>query len=436
MSCSRVDRGGYRLANILHGVFGIMGRMETPQLDDTHPTPASQEGGDIEESTRPVQLSPAMKSGEEVATTESLPEASVPVVERSRRTWIYFAVVAILTLLTIAGMSAFGGYRAGMTERSSADATQLAQMVQEQFNLGVADMEAKRFDLARQRFEWVIQQDPGFPGVTEKLAMVLLEQNTTATSTPAPTPTLTPTPDLRSVEELYTQAKQLMLEGDWTNAIESLLKLRRDAPDLHTIEVDGMLYVALRNRGLEKIRSTDLEGGTYDLALAERFGPLDAEARNYRTWAEIYVTGASFWEVDWGKAVEYYQQLILTAPFLADASGWTSTDRYRIALTKFGDFLAQQGLFCEAYEQYQASRQVREDPSLEPTANYAYEECYAPAQPEPVMEETFTPTPTLSDPAAVTPTLESTPTPEGQATPPAEDQQSPTPEPTSESPEG
>jgi predicted Zn-dependent protease len=96
--------------------------------------------------------------------------------------------------------------------------------VQEQFNLGVADMEAGRFDLARQRFEWVIRQDPGYPNVTEMLALVLLEQNTTATSTPAPTPTLTPTPDLRSVEELYTQSKQLMLSGDWSAAIDSLLK--------------------------------------------------------------------------------------------------------------------------------------------------------------------------------------------------------------------
>jgi tetratricopeptide (TPR) repeat protein len=412
-----------------------MGRMETPQIDDTLPTSASQESGEVEESTRPVQIPPESLSGEEAAPPESPAEAANPVAGRSSRTWIYFAIVAILTLLTIAGMSAFGGYRAGLTERTSAESTQLAQMIQEQFALGVADMEAKRFDLARQRFEWVIQQDPGFPGVTEKLALVLLEQNTTATSTPAPTPTLTPTPDLRSVEELYTQAKQLMLEGDWTAAIEALLKLRKDAPDLHTIEVDGMMYVALRNRGLEKIRSTDLEGGTYDLALAERFGPLDAEARNYRTWAEIYVTGASFWEVDWGKAVEYYQQLILTAPFLADGSGWTSTDRYRIALTKYGDFLAQQGLFCEAYEQYQASRQVREDPSLEPTANFAYEECYTPAEPEPVLE-TLTPTPTLSDPALVTPTLESTPPPDGQETPPPEDQETPTAEPTSESPEG
>jgi tetratricopeptide (TPR) repeat protein len=412
-----------------------MGRMNTPHLDDTLPTSMKSDSGKDEESTRPVLVSQAGEGSDpppQAPVKSGRPEAG-----RGRRTWIYFLIVALLTLLTIAGMSAFGGYRSGMYERARLESTELAQLVQEQFNMGVADMEAKRYDLARQRFEWVIQQDPGYPNVTEMLALVLLEQNTTATSTPAPTPTLTPTPDLRSVEELYTQSKQLMQNGDWSAAIDSLLKLRKDAPDMQPIEVDGMLYVALRNRGVDKIKNADLEGGTYDLALAERFGPLDAEARNYRTWSELYVTGASFWEVDWGKSVEYFQQLILTAPYLMDGSGWTSTDRYRISLAKYGDFLAQQEMYCEAYERYQASREIREDPALEPTATYMYDLCYAPPEPEPV-EETLTPTPTLE--GDVIPTLESTPIPTEeptQAPPTQEDTQAPpTEEPATQTPEG
>ena len=407
-------------------LFGIMGRMNTPHLDDTLPTPLKTESGKSQDSA-PLQASQA---GQEDSPPPQPPAGDLaPATGRpGRRTWIYFLIVGLLTLLTIAGMSAFGGYRSGMYERARIESTQLSQLVQEQFNMGVADMEARRYDLARQRFEWVIQQDPGYPNVTEMLALVLLEQNTTATSTPAPTPTLTPTPDQRSVEELYTQSKQLLVSGDWSAAIDSLLKLRKDAPDMHPIEVDGMLYVALRNRGVDKIKNSDLEGGTYDLALAERFGPLDAEARNYRTWSELYVTGASFWEVDWGKAVEYFEQLILTAPYLMDGSGWTSTDRYRISLAKYGDFLATQGMYCEAYERYQASREIREDPVLEPTATFMHEQCFAPPEPEPV-EETPTPTPTLE--GDIVPTLESTPIPTQEATPEAPTEEapaSPTPE--------
>jgi tetratricopeptide (TPR) repeat protein len=415
-----------------------MGRMNTPHLDDTLPTPVKSESGKSEDRARPGQISQA---GDEGAPPPPSTAGASSAPGRSRRTWIYFLIVGMLTLLTIAGMSAFGGYRSGMYERERIESTELGQVVQEQFNLGVVDMEAGRYDLARQRFEWVIQQDPGYPNVTEMLALVLLEQNTTATSTPAPTPTLTPTPDLRSVEELYSQSKQLLMSGDWSAAIDSLLKLRKDAPDLHPIEVDGMLYVALRNRGVDKIKNADLEGGTYDLALAERFGPLDAEARNYRIWSELYVTGASFWEVDWGKAVEYFEQLILTAPYLMDGSGWTSTDRYRIALAKYGDFLAGQGMYCEAYERYQASREIREDPALEPTATFMYDQCYAPVEPEPAPEEgTPTPTPTLE--GDTIPTLEPTPLPtEGatQASPPTEEATQappPTEEPATPTPEG
>ena len=93
-----------------------------------------------------------------------------------------------------------------------------------------------------------------------------------------------------------------------------------------------MLYVALRNRGVEKIsKQADLEGGIYDLALAERFGPLDLDARGWREWSQWYIRGASFWEVDWAKSISYFSQVAPIAPNLRDASGWTASDRYRIA---------------------------------------------------------------------------------------------------------
>jgi tetratricopeptide (TPR) repeat protein len=289
--------------------------------------------------------------------------------------WKWLALLGIFTLIIIAGMSAFGGYRSGMYQRDSTGATQVASELSRQYDLAVQDMQAERYDLARQRFEFIVKQDPNFPNVTEKLAEVILEMSITASPTPAPTPTLSPTPDLRSVEELYSQAKQALMGGDWTSAIDALLKLRKDAPDFNAVEVDGMLYVALKSRGVDKIKNTDLEGGTYDLTLAERFGPLDVEASSYRNWAELYVTGASYWDIDWPKAIEVFVQLAQAAPYLRDASGWTSIDRYRIALTKYGDQLAASGEWCLAQEQYQAALQVGSDPQVEPTAAYAGEQC-------------------------------------------------------------
>ena len=109
---------------------------------------------------------------------------------------------AFLCSILIAAGSAYAGYQSGIGQRTGAEATQIALQVDEQFVLGVQDMEARRFDLARQRFEYVIRYNPNYPGVTDKLAEVLLSMNSTATPTVAPTPTVTPTPDTRGVEEL------------------------------------------------------------------------------------------------------------------------------------------------------------------------------------------------------------------------------------------
>ena len=161
----------------------------------------------------------------------------------------------------------------------------------------------------------------------------------------------------------------------------------------------GMLYVALRNRGVDKIAvQADLEGGTYDLALAERFGPLDAEAKNWRDWAELYIRGASFWDVDWSQAVYYFSQLAPTAPNLRDASGWTATDRYLQALLGYGNWLSAAGDHCLAAEQYHTYLGLLADPQVEPTVVYADEQCGQGDQGDQGDEE-------------------ATPTPEGESTP-------------------
>jgi hypothetical protein len=354
------------------------------------------------------------------------PEDQKPGGGISRGSWIWITIIGIFTLLVIAGMSAVGGARAGQNDRIREEATRNAIQVHEQYELAMEDLQAGRDELARQRFQWVIQHDPHYPGAADNLADIMFRMGITASPTPQPTPTLTPTPDTRGRDELYGSAKQLMAAGQWTEAIETLLNLRKIAPDFHTVEVDGWLYIALRYRGIDKIKQADLEGGTYDLALAERFGPLDAEAYNYRLWAELYTTGASFWDIDWPQAVNYFGQLRISAPYLRDRSGWTTTDRYRIALYKYGDWLAMQGRWCDAQSQYQASMDVGSDSQLVPTAVYSAEQCETvgndPSQP---LE---TPEPPPSEPIEEEPV--ETPTPEnGPEMTPTPEEVSSTPEP-------
>jgi tetratricopeptide (TPR) repeat protein len=423
-----------------------MGRMENadndetrpnPVGDETIPTPASNEKenppGDLGETVvTPVQ--PVPPAGEYVP----LPPESSP--DRSRL-WRGLVLLSLAALLVIAGASAYGGYLSGIEQRTSLEATQVSREVAEQYELGVQDVNAGRYEVARQRFEYVIQLDPGYPGVTDQLAMVLLELNTTATPTAVPTPTLTPTVDLRSAEELFSQSQVLLADERWSEAIETLLKLRKDEPSYQTVKVDSMLYVALRNRGVQRILAeADLEGGTYDLALAERFGPLDVEARNMRTWANLYVTGASFWGLDWAQAVEFFGQLVPVAPNLRDSSNITATERYRLATIEYGNFLAENGEWCEALAQYEAALALGADPEVESTAASVARECeeanrsddedreeQPTVETPPPGDATATPEPGVT--VTPEPEVTATPEPEVTETPGTTEEPDPTPTP-------
>ncbi|MRR32184.1 hypothetical protein EG834_18080 [bacterium] len=230
-----------------------------------------------------------------------------------------------------------------MNDRTQQMNSQKNLITTEQFALGIQDMEAGRLESAQQRFEYVIKVDPQFPGAPEKLTEVMIKAANRATPTPVVTPTIafTPTPDLRGVEELFSAAQQYMRAQDWENAILTLDLVRKENLEFRPLDVDGMYYISLRNRGVFKIVQTgNLEGGIYDLALTERFGPLDKEADAYRNWARYYLAGTSFWEVDWVKVLEYFSQLYASLPNLRDGSGYTVAKRYKIASKGLGDQLA------------------------------------------------------------------------------------------------
>ncbi len=269
--------------------------------------------------------------------------------------WMLWPIVGVAALFIIALLSAFGGYASGIEMRRDAASTLMAGQADQQFQLGLQDMEQGNYFRARQRFEYVIQLNPDYPGATEKLAEALMFLNATATPTLQPTATLTPTPDVRDQEQLFNQAQQAVLSSQWDQAIESLLALRGKDPTYRTVEIDGMLFLALRNRGKDNIVKANLESGIYDLKLASEFGPLDAEVQGLLSWSELYITGASFWDLDWEQAVNYFQQVAPQMPNLVDGSGMTASERLRVALFEYGNTLVRQGKPCKAYQVYQQS---------------------------------------------------------------------------------
>jgi tetratricopeptide (TPR) repeat protein len=289
-------------------------------------------------------------------------------------------LISILGLVILLALALFGGFQSGLGVRRSAEATQISQQLSDQYQLALQDIDANRYEAARQRLEYIIQHDSGYPGAAEKLAQVLVWLTVpTATNTP----TLTPTPDYSGVESIFARAQQLITAQDWPNALAALDELRKQSQDYKTAEVDSMYYFALRNNGTNLIQQGNLEGGIYYLTLAERFlSPLDSTADSLREGARLYLIGASFWDLDWQQTVKYFNQVANGWPSLWDGT-MTAQERYRIASMRYGDQLFAQAKtqsdFCAAARQYaNASALGNLDAQSAKNYNQANQACHPP----------------------------------------------------------
>jgi tetratricopeptide (TPR) repeat protein len=316
-----------------------------------------------------------------------------PISPRHRgRTFLISAAI----LMIVMALTVLSGYQSGISVRKQNQSAALSQQLAEQFQFVDEDMQAGRYEIARQRLEYIISKDSSFPGAQEKLTEVLVQisllqgiQSATPTSAP------TPTPDFTGAEQAYSRAAQLIASQDWPGALGALDQLRKLDPNYQQSQVDGMYYFALRNYGYNLIaQQGNLEGGIYQLTLAERFGPLDRDTNGLREGARVYLIGASFWELDWVQALFYFEQ----------ARAWgnlwdgtmTASERYWYASMRYGDQLFGQGKYCEegeAYFQYQNALTVG---ALDKVAQNNYDE---------LLPVCFPPTPTIDLTALVTPTL-------------------------------
>ena len=304
-------------------------------------------------------------------------------VKRSRWRSILTSIAGFLLLI---GLGGFGGYSSGIGVRTSAEDAIISQQLSEQYTLAIVDIESGRFEVAKQRLEFIISRNPSYAGAQQRLTEVLV-----MSSMPTPTvaPTLTATPDFSGAENAFVRAQQLIQAQDWAGAVTALDTIRKLDPTYKTAKIDGMYYFALRNQGHDLItKQGNLEGGIYYLTLAERFGPLDNTAVGLRDGARAYITGASFWELDWPQAISYFEQVGVGWPSMWDGS-MTASQRYFIALTSYGNELFGKQEYCDAYDVFLTASAISPlDGTSSNNASQANLQCNPPT--EVVVEPTAT----------------------------------------------
>lgn len=298
--------------------------------------------------------------------------------------YVRAVLLGILLIFGAVLLSGSLGYLSGINQRKAQEENQRLTVATTHYRYGMEALAAGEYEVARLQFEYVIQIYPSFPDITEKYTQAIISISKTQQSTAMPTPT--PTRDIQGAQALFQQAQQDIANQEWCLAVDALRDLRDEDYTYETLTVDGMLWISLRNCAVKKIQADgDPEGGLYYLSLAENFAPLDHDAVNYATWARLYVTGASYWEVDWSQVIYYFGQVYNAFPYMYDGSGWTAIERYRIGLMEYGKQFMAREEYCEAQEQFQLSLNVKYDETVNSLLQEAYTLCQGPTE-EPTIQ--------------------------------------------------
>jgi hypothetical protein len=260
-------------------------------------------------------------------------------------------------LLALYGAITYVAWNRGQTTRLETARQELEDELLNQLNLARDDVTAGRYVLAQRRLEWVLAQNPEYPGAVTLFqeAQAGLNALLTPTLTPTAPPTATPeaTPDTTAqVAAELAQLTKLVTDQQWQEAITGLTDFQSDFPNYERRETDLLLYEAYLNLGLSMLPGDQVELGLFYLSQAERLGDLPAEANDQRLWAQLYLEAIAYYRVDWSASNYYFRDLCLAAPFFHDACG-----KLYEGLIGEGDQYAAVGEWCPAYTLYAEARQ-------------------------------------------------------------------------------
>ena len=340
------------------------------------------------DDTAPIPVQPASRE------PEPAPEKPAAGKKAKRGKWILFGILGILVLSLIGSGI---GYEMAISKRKAAELDRNYVVATTQYELALQDQRNGNLSMALSRVEYVMTVYPQFPGIDDKLKELLLAIGTSTTpiaSSPVDIPTAEPTKDTRAVSDLFQTLQTQYTNQQWEDMLSTVRSIRDSDPSYEVIKVDDMYYGALRNDSILQIQKGNLETGLYDMALAETMAPVDTDAEAYRTWARMYLTGASWWNINWEKVTLYFSQLNNMVPDLIDFSGMTVRQRYTKALELWGDQFAASGDYCSAVPKYQASLQVTYSKAMEDKISAARTGCES----QPPATETPQPTSTGAAP--------------------------------------
>jgi tetratricopeptide (TPR) repeat protein len=179
------------------------------------------------------------------------------------------ALITTCIALTIVSLSVVAGYRDELKEIQTEDAQSLQEEAAFQYERGLEDETAGRFELAQGRYGWIATRLPNYRDVPQRLAV--LDEALSITPTPTPTdtpeatlePTDTPMPEATATTEqppivtYYSNAERALSFRRFEDTIEWLDAVIATDPSYRRAEVDQMLFEALTEQARIYFKGTN-----------------------------------------------------------------------------------------------------------------------------------------------------------------------------------
>lgn len=285
--------------------------------------------------------------------------------------------LVLACMLAVYGLTLYLGIQSGREAQTELTVIEQAAEVDRQMDIAQADILRGNYQLAMRRLDWVLDQDP-----ENEDAQQLHQEAETALSTgrnPAGESTTTPEAsrpslakpttipaDSESVSNENSDAgmelgrlQELANEEVWSELIPALLAFQRTYPSFQRRQTDELLFTAYTTYGVDLLYTDNVELGLYYLRRAEQLGELPQEVADQKLWAELYLGGISYYEVEWETSILFFRELCPAAPFFQNAC-----ERLVTALMALADQNVARGEWCPAEPLYAEAFQRDDRPEI------------------------------------------------------------------------
>ena len=262
--------------------------------------------------------------------------------------WIVlFLLISLLTCVSAALLAPGGlGFIAGYQQLQAQD----HESAIVHFNRGLGYLAENYPELARAEFEIAVKYDDSFEPAQQKLRE--MQDAVADKGTPIPQAD-------RVAATLFDEARNLISQKQWSDAITRLEQLRTLKADYRKPEVSDLLYQAYVNGGKAAVAAGQIELARerFDSALAIRNG--DAEVRRQRDLAALYLEGQQAVGYNWQTVIQKFSALYQQDPSYDDVK-----TRLFDAHMQYGDLAGKQNAWCLAVREYDGALALTKDAAL------------------------------------------------------------------------